>query len=312
MIKKILSPMLLLSAAAIWGFAFAAQDAASAVPVFTMGAMRSILAALFLLCLSALMSRFSPAGLRTGRGRLRFTRVELIGGAIAGVILTGATALQQSGINAGTDGGKAGFITALYVTLVPVYAIFIGRRTKLNIWLGVAIAAVGFYFLCIKENFSIEASDLFVIFSALSFPLHILVIDRFSPRCDGVRFSCVQFFVCAIANTLLALILERGTDAAVLTANLLPIIYLGVCSSGIAYTLQIIGQRNADPSAASVILSLESVFAVIGTAIFLHHELTPREYLGCAIILVAVLISQLDFSAILKRLGIGARRKSRR
>ena len=297
-LKKILAPTILVLAAMIWGFAFAAQDAAAESPAFTLGAVRSVLAGFFLLAIIPFFDRaqggkrriFSFTG---GRPSVDLTRKELIGGAVCGVILAGASALQQFGISAGTDGGKAAFITALYVVLVPIYALALKRRAPLNVWISVGIAVVGFYLLCISESFTVAPADLLVVGSALLFPLHILAIDHFSKSSDGVRLSMVQFFSASVVNTLLAIIFDSSMDPALLLTHAFPIIYLGIASSGIAYTLQIIGQKNVPPAAASILLSLESVFGVIGTALFLGQTLTLREYIGCGILLLAVVLSQL-------------------
>ena len=297
---RALSPVLLLLAAMIWGFAFAAQDAANQVGAFTLGAARNIIASLFLIPIIILFDKLSGSRRLICRRGVDINRTELIGGVICGVILSAASALQQLGINEGTDGGKAGFITALYVVFVPIYALFLKRRAPINVWASVFIATVGFYFLCIGQSLSVVPSDMLVLGGSLIFPIHILTIDRFSPRCDGVRMSFIQFVTAAVINFLLAIILESPVDTGLIFENLLPILYLGIGSSGVAYTLQIIGQRNANPAAASVILSLESVFAVIGTATFLGTTLTPREYLGCAIVFFAVILAQLDLPAIIK------------
>ncbi len=300
--EKTLSAGLLLLAAIIWGFAFAAQDAASNVGAFTLGFARSLIAGIFLILLIPLTDRIQKTGrhLITGR-RMDVNRTELIGGLICGVVLAVASAFQQIGINAGTDGGKAAFITAMYVVMVPVYSLALKKKAAPNVWVSVGIAAVGFYLLCIKDGFGIAASDILVIICSLIFPIHILAIDRFSPKCDGVRMSMVQFFTAAAVNLILALIIESPIDISSVFGSILPILYLGIGSSGIAYTLQIIGQKGSDPTVAAIILSLESLFGVIGTALFLGQSLSLREYIGCAVLLMAVILSQIDFKAVVKR-----------
>ena len=296
-LKKLLSPALLVLAAMIWGFAFAAQDAAAEIPAFTLGAVRSLLAGVFLFAVIPLLDRLRGNGRKiiSFRGRLRvdISRGELIGGLICGAILAIATAAQQLGISAGTDGGKAAFITALYVVLVPIYALALKKRAPLNVWISVGVAVVGFYLLCIGESFSVSLSDLLVVVSALIFPIHILAIDRFSPTTDGVRLSMVQFMTAAAVNAVLALLLDAPSDPSLLLTHAFSLLYLGVASGGVAYTLQIIGQKGVPPAAASILLSLESVFGVVGTALFLGQTLSPREYLGCAVVLFAVVLSQL-------------------
>lgn len=300
--KKYISLALLFAAAVIWGFAFAAQDAASNVGAFTLGFARSLVAGVFLIGVVIAFDKLLGTGrhLFSKRG-IDINKTELIGGVIIGSVLVVASAFQQIGINSGTDGGKAAFITALYVVLVPVYALALKKRAPINVWISVAIAVVGFYLLCIKDDFSIAPSDLLVIACSMIFPIHILAIDHFSPKCDGIRMSMVQFFTAATLNLMVALIAEGPGELGAIFPSILPILYLGIGSSGIAYTLQIIGQKGINPAVASIILSLESVFGIIGTALFLGQTLTPREYLGCAVVLLAVIISQIDFGNLIKK-----------
>ena len=300
--KKLISSMILLTAAIIWGFAFAAQDAASDLGAFTLGFARSIIAGIFLIFTVIILDNALKSGrsLFSKKG-VDINRYELIGGTVCGIILVAASAFQQIGINKGTDGGKAAFITALYVVIVPIYALALKKKAPLNVWISIIIAIVGFYFLCIKENLSIVPSDALVLMCALIFPIHILTIDHFSPKCDGVRMSMVQFFVAAIINLVIALIAENPISFDLISINILPILFLGIGSSGIAYTLQIIGQKGVNPAVASIILSLESVFGVIGTAIFLGQRLSTREYIGCSVVLIAGILSQIDLSSYKKK-----------
>ena len=295
-LKNLLRPTLLLLAAMIWGFAFVAQDAASAVPSFALGFIRSIFAFVFLLMVIP-VSDFLTKNRRKliSKNGIDFKCEELVGGAITGVVLAVASALQQIGISLGTDGGKAGFITALYVVLVPIYSIILKKKTRLHIWISIIIATIGFFLLCITEQLTIAPSDLAVMGGAMIFPIHILAIDYYSPKCDGIRMSAIQFLTCALINLILSLVFETPLDTSGIYPHLGSLIYLGIMSSGVAYTLQIIGQKNVNPTVASIILSLESVFAVIGTALILGQTLTPREYFGCALVLFAVILSQLDF-----------------
>lgn len=302
MTKKYISTALLFAAAVIWGFAFAAQDAASDMGAFTLGFARSVVAGIFLIGVVIAFDKITGSGRRLfSKDGIDLNRTELVGGVIIGTVLTAASAFQQIGINSGTDGGKAAFITALYVILVPIYALALKKRAPVNVWISVAIAVVGFYLLCIKDDFSIALSDLLVITASMIFPIHILTIDHFSPKCDGIRMSMVQFFTAALLNLIIALITEGIGEFGTVLPNILPVLFLGIGSSGIAYTLQIIGQKDVNPAVASIILSLESVFGVIGTALFLGQTLTPREYIGCAVVLVAVILSQIDTSALFKK-----------
>ncbi len=286
-----------LVAAMLWGFAFVAQKASDTLTPFVIGATRNIIATVFLLLVIPTLDRLTKNG-RQFFKKFDFSKSELLGGVICGAVLTAASAFQQLGMNVGTDAGKSGFITALYVLFVPIIALALRKKSSLSVWLSVIIAVVGFYFLCIEEDFTIALSDAYVLICAVIFALHIIVIDRFSPGCDGVRMSAVQFFSAFIFNLVLALVFD-GPDAFLgVGDSILPLLYLGICSSGVAYTLQIVGQRNANPAVASVILSLESAFAVLGGAIFLGEKMSPREYIGCAIVFAAVILSQIDFSAL--------------
>ena len=296
--KKYLSSLLFLIAAILWGFAFSAQKGASHLSAFTIGSVRNIFATVFLLAVIPFLDKFSKNGrkLISREKILDFNKQELIGGVICGTILTIASALQQFGVGEGTDAGKAAFITALYVVMVPLFSLLFGKKSPLNVWISVGIAVIGFYLLCIKDDFSIVFSDMLVLLCAVIFALHIIAIDKYSPGCDGVRLSCVQFFVAFIFNTVLTLIYDSPIDLSVIGEALPSLIYLGICSSGIAYTLQIVGQgmENVNPAVASVILSLESVFGVIGGAIVYGEVMTGREYLGCVIVFAAVILSQID------------------
>ncbi len=295
--RKVISSILLISAAMIWGFAFAAQKAAADVPPFTLGAARSLLAGVFLIFIIIGFDKIRNDGRRlfSRAKKIDFNRYELVGGVICGSILAAASFFQQAGINGGTSAGKASFITALYVVLVPVYALFLKKKAGLNVWLSIAIAVVGFYLLCINEDLSIVPSDILVIIASLIFPIHILSIDKFSPICDGIRMSCIQFFTATVVNFIFALILESPLDTGAVFSAILPVLFLGIGSSGIAYTLQIVGQKGANPAAASLLLSMESVFGVIGSALFLGESMQPREYIGCAVVLSAVILSQIEF-----------------
>lgn len=294
--KKHLSSLLFLIAAMLWGFAFSAQKAAEALSPFVIGTVRNFIGALFLLLVIPALDKFTKNGRRLLRENRRpdFTVSELIGGAVCGVILAIASVFQQLGISEGTDAGKAAFITALYVVMVPIISLLLKKTAPINVYISVAIAVVGFYFLCIKDDLTLELSDTLVLICALIFALHIIVIDIFSPRCDGVRMSCVQFAVAFVLNGVLMLVFDTPLDLRAIGSALPALLYLGICSSGIAYTLQIVGQRDANPAVASIILSLESVFGVIGGAIVFGEVLSLREYVGCAIVFLAVILSQLD------------------
>ena len=226
---------------------------------------------------------------------LDFTKTEIIAGILTGITVSVASIFQQMGINQGTSGGKAAFITALYVVLVPIYALFLRKKIKLNVWIAIIVAVIGFYFLCITEGMKIIPSDLWIILSAAIYPLQILVIDHYAPKCDCIRMSCLQFFFAFIISAVGAFDVETPISFAAISVHILPFLYLGICSSGIAYTLQIVGQRNVNPAVASLILSLESVFGLLGAVIILGTKLSFKEYIGSGLIFFAVALSQFEF-----------------
>lgn len=298
--KKYISPLLLLLTAVIWGFAFVAQKAASVMPAFALSFTRSIIAVAALIPITMFFDRINKTErhLFSSKG-IDIKRVEIIGGILCGIALFVASNLQQFGIS-GTDAGKASFITALYVVIVPIYGLFLKRIPSANTLIGVIISVIGFYLLCIKDGFSIHPSDMLVFLCTFAFAAQIMLIDKFLPKCDSIRLSLIQFLTVAILSLFTSLVFE-GSDALASAGECIPeIIYLGLGSSGIAYTLQIIGQKNTHPAAASIILSLESVFGALTSAIFLHERMLTREYIGCLIVFIAVIISQLDFSFLKK------------
>ena len=301
--KKIISPILLLSAAILWGFSFVAQKATTIVPTFTLLFSRSIIAVLALTPAVILFDRLSNNGRKLisfKNKRIGITKRELLGGTLCGAFLFIASALQQAGI-ADTDSGKTAFITALYVVIVPIYALLFGKKSPVNAWIGVAIAVVGFYLLCIKNGFSISPSDLLVFACAFAFAAQILVVDKLLLTCDGVRLSLVQFSAVTVFSLISALIFELPFVFSAIIEVLPEILFLGIGSSGIAYTLQIIGQKNSEPAVASILLSLESVFGALFSALILSEKMSAREYVGCGVILLAVLIAEIDFKPILSQ-----------
>ena len=218
-------------------------------------------------------------------------RTLLAGGICCGIALCVASNLQQFGIQY-TTVGKAGFITAMYIVLVPILGIFLKKRIGLKVAVSVALAVAGLYLLCITEGFSVGAGDLLVLLCALVFAVHILVIDYFSPRTDGVRMSCIQFLVCGLLSGV-GMVLTETPDLGAICQAWLPIAYAGVMSCGVAYTLQIVGQKGTDPTVASLILSLESVVSVLAGWVILGQSLSMREIAGCALMFAAIILAQL-------------------
>ena len=299
--NKKFANLVFLIATIIWGFAFIWQKQAAIIPTFTVGVLRSVFATVFLLAIIPLTDRLTKNERRlfSKKTVLDFNKHELIGGAVLGVIITVATSFQQYGLE-GTDASKAAFITALYVVIVPIISTVFGKKPTVGAVIGVVLAVVGFYFLCITPGVGVEPHDALVLVCALIFALHIIAVDRLSVNCDGVRMSCIQFAVASILNGILALIFDAPPSKEAFLQALLPLLFLGILSSGVAYTLQIIGQKHIDPTMASITLSLESVFGTIGSAIILHEKLSLREYIGCAIVFAAVLISQIDLKKLIR------------
>ena len=296
MSKKIRGNLLLLLTALIWGASFVAQRAGMEyIGPFTFNGIRSLVGCIVLipviLILSKLKSGESETETFTDEEKKAQKKTLLVGGILCGIALFAASSLQQIGM-VYTTAGKAGFITALYIVIVPIIGIFIGKKIRPIVWLCVILAVAGLYLLCIKDGFSIGKGDLLVLLCALGFAIHILIIDHFSPKTDGVKLSCIQFFVCGVISIIPMFAFESPDWSAILACRV-PILYAGVLSCGVAYTLQIIAQKGTDPTIASMLLSLESVFAVISGVVILHEHIILREMFGCIIIFVAIIIAQL-------------------
>ena len=289
--KQIVLPLL---AALIWGSAFVAQkDGAELLGAFSFNWSRSLIAALGLLILVKVLDKRNPAPERSGAERQNDRRELLRGGFAVGTLLAVASTLQQYGVGL-TTAGKAGFITPLYIVIVPLLGLFLHKRVRPLVWCGVAIAVAGLYFLSFAAGGVpvFNRGDVFVVACAFVFSFHILAIDHFTKTIDGVRLSCVQFFVAA-AELFVAALFVEGLPVRAILAAMPYILYAGVLSSGVGYTLQIIAQKDGDPTVVSLLLSLESFFAVVSGALLLHERLTAREYIGCALMLCAVVLVQL-------------------
>lgn len=296
------SDFLLTITAAIWGFAFIAQRAGMEyVGPFTFNAIRFALGALVLF--PFLFRRTHKTNESTGNTA---PRSIFVGAGLAGIILFLGSTFQQVGI-VYTTAGKAGFITELYVILVPILGIFLGNRTNLQIWAGAFLAIVGLYFLSIHEDFSMTNGDLLVLVSAFFWASHILLIDRLTSRLDTFQLAFFQFFVCALLSLIGAVIAEEIVLANILKAAV-PILYAGLMSVGIAYTLQVVAQKEAHPSHAAIIMSLESVFAALGGWWILNEVLNTREILGCFLMLTGMILSQIR----LRKTGISEEKETRR
>lgn len=292
--------MLLLLTAAIWGVAFVAQSVGKDyVGPFTFNTVRSLLGGIVLIPCIVLLKRINVGSKDTAGAAEHASgdpagqrKVLLTGGVACGVLLCIASNLQQFGIMY-TSVGKSGFITAMYIVLVPVLGIFLKKKAGIKIWCSVAIAVGGLYLLCMTDSgFSIQKGDLLLLLGAVIFSFHILTIDYFSPKVDGVKMSCIQFFTCGILSMVCMFLFEQPQIGAILQAWM-PIVYAGVLSCGVAYTLQIVGQKGMNPTVASLILSMESVISVIAGWLILHQKLSGRELLGCVLMFAAIILVQL-------------------
>ena len=290
--KRLYGNTLLMITAVIWGTAFVAQSVgADHVGPFTFTASRSFVGGFVLIPVIFLMDMLRKK--EGGTAPKGDRRTLILGGVLCGTALCIASVFQQIGISGGTSSGKAGFITALYILVVPMLGLLLGKKVRPIIWLCVMMSVGGLYLLCVTDGFSsVQLSDLFVLCCAFCFAVHIQIIDHFSPKVDGVRMSCIQFFVCGILSAVPAIFSEPFAVAD-LQAAALPILYAGVMSSGVAYTLQIVGQKYSDPTIASMIMSLESVFAMLAGAVILSQVPSGREILGCVIMFAAIIIAQL-------------------
>lgn len=288
---------MLMLAAFIWGTAFVAQSLGmDYLGPFTFNGVRNFIGALALLPCIWFLNRMNGQDKerkqQSGPAKDLYKRKDLIvGGVTCGVVLFTASSLQQVGILY-TSVGKAGFITACYIVIVPVCGIFLHKKIGWKVWIAVVLALVGLYFLCITEKFTIGKGDILIFLCALVFSLHIIVIDYFSPKVDGVKMSCIQFFVCGLLSIIPMFALETPVISDILK-SWGPLLYAGVLSSGVAYTLQIVGQKNVNPAIASLILSLESCFSVLAGWVILKQQLTAREACGCILMFAAIILAQL-------------------
>ncbi len=295
--RKLISNIALVIAALVWGFAFVSQEqAAKYVDSFTVNALRSLVAPVALLPLILFRAKKSsvPVFEKTKEDR----KMMFKSGIICGTLLCISSNLQQFGISLYPDdaaiSARSGFITALYVVLVPICGIIFKRKVSLNVWISVVVATIGLYLLCGSSGLSgIYLGDLVVLCCALSFSFQILCVDYFIDRVDSVKLSAVQFLTCGILSLILMFIFERpDIESIMLSAKY--ILYLGVVSSAVGYTLQIIGQKYSDnPTVASILMSLESVFAALGGWLLLNKSLSAVEILGCVVMFAAIVLAQL-------------------
>ena len=287
--RQLIGSLILLIVAVIWGTAFAFQRMGTGViGPMTFTASRMTLSAVAVGFVSFLIKDPEMADAAGSSARRRDT---LTGGVLCGLFLVSATLFQQIGI-AYTTAGKAGFITALYILLVPIIStVFLRKPSSWIVWIAVLLGLAGMYLLCMTEGFSLARGDALVCVCAMLFTGHILCCDRFAGRGNPVRISAIQFVTASVVSWTLAFIFETPSVEAIRSA-LVPILYCGLASGGIGYTLQIVAQRFTNPTVASLLMSFESVFAVLGGAVLLHERMSTRELLGCMVMFIAIIVVQ--------------------
>jgi len=292
--------LILILCSFIWGMCFSAQSNASRfIGPFTFVCLRSFLTSVVLFGVYPLLNRLS--GKRKSEDKPAFTRKDYLRlGGILGLILVSATTLQQAGLNY-TTAAKSGFITALYIVMIPVIGLFMGRRTGKLVWLGVGISLVGLCLLCLQDDLRLNIGDVITLLCALVFAFHIIVIDRYAGEMDSILLSAIQFGVGALITFPIMMILEKPALGNI-WACFGSILYAAVMSGAIGYTLQFVGQKYTEPTLASLLMCLESVFSAFGGWIILGQVLSGRELLGCALMLAASVVAQLPEK---KKLTVG-------
>ena len=284
---------LLLLTAFIWGVAFVAQSVGmESVQAFTFSAVRMLMGAAALLPVIFIKDRITAKGMSGEQlcERRKNDKKTIVYGALLGVVFCLASNFQQHAFNY-SDAGKIAFITAIYIFFVPLLGLFFKNKVTLLTWGCVAIGFVGLYFLCIdgQNLMSVNLGDIFALICAFWFAIHILLIEKFTVGTDGLKLSCVQFLVSGVLSSILMLIFETPSWSAIITAAV-PLLYAGILSCGVAYTLQIIGQKYTESAMASLIMCMESVFAVVASSLLLHERMSTRETIGCIIMFVAIVI----------------------
>lgn len=298
---KLRNSLILGIASFIWGVAFVAQSAGGKeIGPYSFTCLRSFIGALVLLPVIVLLDKTRPVSQRPvmvqDKRRLWFAGVS------CGIALCLATNLQQLGMNFGATTGKAGFLTALYILLVPILGIFLKKKCPWNVWIGVGIALVGMYFLCFGKEEHFQFADVLLLACALLFSIQILLVDHFAPTVDGVRLAVAEFVTCGVLSAIPMFFFEMKHSLAGISLWIMPfttlrawipLLYAGMLSCGIAYTFQIVGQKGLNPTIASLIMSLESVFSALAGWIILHEVLSVRELCGCGLIFIAIILAQI-------------------
>lgn len=300
--KSLKGNIFLFLATVLWGTSFVAQEiAAGIIPTFEFHAVKTLVGALVLIPIIALMDLASKKSGTYQAPTKKDNKNLIIGGTLCAVAHCGASWLQQAGMVLGTESGKAGFISAMYIIFVPILGLFLRKRIKPHVFFCIALSVAGLYLLCVKNGFSIRPSDLVVFLSAVFFALHILVIDRYISLVDCVKLSFMQFLVSAILSTILTLIFNGGFHIDLILKAIGPILYTGVFSCAAACTFQVLGQKySSSATVASIIMSFESVVAVIAGMVVLNNVMTIKEVIGCVLMFIAIIFSQIDVTDIIK------------
>ena len=289
---KVRNSCLLFLTACIWGSSFVAQSVGmDYIGPYTFNCLRFLIGSLVLLPV-IFFSRHRKKDQKDRSQDRTLQKTEMLcGGIVCGVVLCIASTLQQIGIIF-TTAGKAGFLTAMYIVLVPVLGLFLKRKAGLQLWISVGLALIGLYLLCMKGVFSLNGGDVLLILCAVGFSVHIMVVDYFSPKLDGTILSCIQFLVAGLISGI-GMLLSEQFDWHMILLAAKPILYSGVLSCGVGYTLQVIAQKGLNPTVASLLMSLESVVSVIAGFLVLHEVLSGRELLGCVFMFAAVILAQI-------------------
>lgn len=289
-IRQTVFPLL---AAFIWGSAFVAQYmGADIMPAFAFNTVRNFIAIWFLSLIVLVFDLIRRKNPSFEPDYVHSNKELFKGGTLCGITLGIAMNLQQFGI-AGSGAGKSGFLTALYIVIIPVLGIFFKQKQSLRVWISVVISVIGLYLLCIKEDFSIEISDLYLLGCALAFSIQMMLVSHYVKRVDGIRLSCYQFAIAAIVSAIFMLAAHEVPTFEMIKLSIGPLLYTAILSSGVAYTLQIFAQKGTNIAVVSLLLCLESVFATISGAVILHEVMSLREYIGCIVMFSAVIISQI-------------------
>ena len=303
--KDLKGNLFLLVATLIWGCTFVAQDiAAEIIGSFEFHAVRTLIGAAVLIPVILFMDAVKKKNGTYVKPTPKNKKDLILGGIVCGFFHCTAAALQQFGIALGTESGKAGFITAMYIIFVPVIGLFLKRKIQPHVYVCIAFAVAGLYLLSVTGGFTVQAGDAIMLICAIMFAFHIMSVDHFVNLADCVKLSFMQFVFSGALAAVLTFIFEGGFHPALIKAAIGPILFAGVLSCGVAYTFQIVGQNYSSSSTvASLIMSFESVVAAVAGAIILHQTMTAREFIGCAFMFTAIILSQIDFKALSRKKG---------